>query len=280
MTAQALEEEWFTLDSIEMIEAKEQLYCIAVDSEDKQFLAGHTGIPTHNTEEGKAEDALKGEASMIIGSIARLGRAAGVHLVIATQRPDATIIPGETKANLGVRINCGRSDSNASNMILGNGEGMRIRANPRGRLYVRIYGNGDHGQGFFADTNWIDEYLAEQGLNPDGSPITKPRSQLANVTDFSQFEDGDLDSREGVDNEAIIQRIREEEATRAGFDEEDWGFTDDEPASSAQEEDDSLDAASPDRDRPMLTNGAGAEDRFHRPEEDWDLDDIIEENFN
>src|SRR5699024_5236812 len=144
-----------------------------------------------------AEDALKGEAAMIIGSIARLGRAAGVHLVIATQRPDATLISGETKANLGVRINAGRSDSNASSMILGTGEGTRVRSNPRGRLYLRIFGEGNHGQGFFAEASWIDEYLRSKGLNPDGTPISNKRSKLANVVDMSQFAEGDLDTREG-----------------------------------------------------------------------------------
>ena len=99
-----LDEEWFTIEDIELTESTDKLYCIAVDSPDKQFLIGELGIPTHNTDEGKAEDELKGEAQMIIGSIARLGRAAGVHLTIATQRPDASLIPGETRDNLGVRI--------------------------------------------------------------------------------------------------------------------------------------------------------------------------------
>src|SRR5699024_12048634 len=104
-------DEWFTLDSIEDVESDEKLYCIAVDNPDKQFLIGNINVPTHNNDEGKAEDELRGEASMIIGSIARLGRAAGVPLILATQRPDAKLIPGETKENLHVRINCGQTRS-------------------------------------------------------------------------------------------------------------------------------------------------------------------------
>ena len=245
------------------------------------------------TEEGKAEDELKGEAAMIIGSIARLGRAAGVHLVIATQRPDATIISGETKANLGVRVNCGRTDSNASNMILGTGEGARVKANPRGRLYIRIYGNGDHGQGFFATPDWIDEYLASKGLNPDGSPITQPKSRLANVTDFSSLADADLDEVSGVDNSAVIERIRDEEAhgyMSDGSEDgegDDWGFEDilDDaeadlepgPPSTPQPP-----AANDKLGRPELTNGLGQEDRFSRPEDDWDqeLEDLINDNHS
>lgn len=206
------EEEWFSLDDITPSDNDETLYCISVDAPEKQFLIGdNIAVPTHNTEEGKADDQLKGEAAMIIGSVARLGRAAGVHLVIATQRPDATTISGETKSNLGVRINCGRTDSTASNMILGTGDGVRVRANPKGRLYLRIYGSGNHGQGFFAQQSWIDEWLEKQGKNPDGSPISQKRSRLANVADMSQFEEGDLDSREGVDNSSVIDQIRDEE---------------------------------------------------------------------
>jgi DNA segregation ATPase FtsK/SpoIIIE-like protein len=268
------------------------------------------------TEEGKNEDALKGEAAMIIGSIARLGRAAGVHLVIATQRPDATILSGETKANLGVRINCGRTGSTASSMILDNGEGTRVNSNPKGRLYLRIFGSGDHGQGFFATQDWIDEYLASKGLNPDGSPLSEHRSQLANVTDISKFEDGTLDEQSGIDNSAIIEQIREQEArgvtdvTNDGEEddyegEEEWGFNQDEENKEESEDlNDLLDRISDDDEeetddeeeirptnpppvedklgRPELSIGGPSVDKFKRPEEDWDqsLEDLINENFS
>lgn len=286
--------EWFTLDDITLTETKEKLYCIAVASEDRQFLVGNTGIPTHNTEEGKAEDALKGEASMIIGSIARLGRAAGVHLVIATQRPDATLLAGEVKANLGVRINCGRTDSTASSMILGSGEGARVRANPRGRLYLKIYGEGNHGQGLFANKTWLDEYLASQGLNPDGSPISQPRSKLAKLTNFDDLAEGDLDTREGIDNSATIERIRHEEESSTHPDQEAYGvvesYEDDDYWADDDDDDDfnydDMDITPEPQqefqdDRPMLTNKVDS-NKFHRPEDDWDneLEDLIKENFD
>jgi len=279
------EEEWFTLENIAISDNDETLYCISVDSPDKQFLIGEDiAVPTHNSEEGKAEDELKGEAAMIIGSIARLGRAAGVHLVIATQRPDATIISGETKANLGVRINAGRTDSNASSMILGTSDGTRVKANPRGRLYLRIYGSGNHGQGFFAEQSWIDNYLASQGKNPDGSPISEKRSKLAKVADMSQFEDADLDEREGVDNSTVIEQIRAEESGEefdnlmtddddAESDSDDWGF---------DTEDEAIDEPEEDKlGRPDLASVGGTDmDKFKRPEESWDseLEDLLAEN--
>src|SRR5581483_2391812 len=39
-------------------------------------------------------------ASARLCEIARLGRAAGIHLLCCTQRPDAEAVPGQLKANL------------------------------------------------------------------------------------------------------------------------------------------------------------------------------------
>lgn len=123
-------------------------------------------------EEIKTQNALKAEAQTLIGSIARLGRAAGSHLLVATQRPDASLIPGETRNNLHYRINCGPTGSTASSMILdGSGEGMKVKSNPRGRLYIRVHRRGNHGQGFFAEQEWLDQWLESQGLQQDGTPI-------------------------------------------------------------------------------------------------------------
>ncbi len=50
------------------------------------------------SDEGKERDEMHARCTVLIGSIARLGRAAGVHMMLATQRPDAKVIPGETRA--------------------------------------------------------------------------------------------------------------------------------------------------------------------------------------
>lgn len=242
------------------------------------------------TEQGKADDEAKGEISMMISSIARLGRAAGVHLVLATQRPDATLLPGELKANLGVRVNCGRTDPTASSMILGSGEGSRVKASPKGRIYLSIFGSGNHGQGFFADPAWIDNYLASQGLNPDGTPLTKKRSRLANYEDISSFDGMDLDAREGVDNAAAIERIRQEEEAEelnsSSFGDDDWSITEDDEDDSEEEFDlNNLPSSAPADagggiQAPVLGGKKDSADKWHRPEDDWDneLEDLIRAN--
>ncbi len=62
----------------------------------------------------------KEEAAAIVSNlatIARLGRAFGIHLIVSTQRPDAMVVPGQIKNNLDGRI-CGKADNVLSQIIL------------------------------------------------------------------------------------------------------------------------------------------------------------------
>lgn len=54
-----------------------------------------------------------------IVKIARLGRACGVHLIIATQRPVVSVVTGEIKANIGCRFALQTTSSIDSRNILG-----------------------------------------------------------------------------------------------------------------------------------------------------------------
>ena len=63
------------------------------------------------------EIAVKIESRLSV--IARQGRAFGIHLILATQRPDSTILNGQIKNNINCRI-CGRADNVLSQIILDN----------------------------------------------------------------------------------------------------------------------------------------------------------------
>lgn len=69
------------------------------------------------TDAAKETNALKGEAAEAIGSILRLGRAAGVHLLLAAQRADRAILSGEAQNNLAFKILQGRSEQIERTMI-------------------------------------------------------------------------------------------------------------------------------------------------------------------
>lgn len=73
-------------------------------------LLDKTGLPKE-----KKELVLQIESQLSI--IARQGRAFGIHLILATQRPSADILSGQIRNNIDCRI-CGRADTVLSQIIL------------------------------------------------------------------------------------------------------------------------------------------------------------------
>ena len=64
------------------------------------------------------QSAVSGEIESKISSIAALARAAGIHLIVATQRPSADVITGTIKANLTSRIAFKVPDAMNSRIII------------------------------------------------------------------------------------------------------------------------------------------------------------------
>lgn len=58
----------------------------------------------------------------MLSTLARLGRCAGLSLVLSTQRPDSEVLKGQIKSNIDFRI-CGRADKVLSQIILDNSDG-------------------------------------------------------------------------------------------------------------------------------------------------------------
>lgn len=80
----------------------------------------------------KEQKAITNQIEAKFSTIARLGRAFGIHLIFATQRPDADILKGQIKNNIGYRI-CGRADKVLSQIILDNSEASdKISPNDQG----------------------------------------------------------------------------------------------------------------------------------------------------
>ncbi len=83
-----------------------------------------------------------------LATLSRLGRAFGIHLILATQRPDANILPGQIKNNLDFRV-CGRADNVLSQIILDNTSAAdQIPRDARGRF---ITGDGTVFQAYMLD---------------------------------------------------------------------------------------------------------------------------------
>lgn len=69
----------------------------------------------------KEEKELVAKIEGKLSIIARQGRAFGIHLILATQRPDANILTGQIRNNIDFRV-CGRADNVLSQIILDNTE--------------------------------------------------------------------------------------------------------------------------------------------------------------
>lgn len=69
----------------------------------------------------------KGVVEKFIVKIAQLGRACGIHLIIATQRPTTDVVTGEIKANIGCRFALQTTSGIDSRNILGHNGAEKLR---------------------------------------------------------------------------------------------------------------------------------------------------------
>ena len=85
-------------------------------------------------EELKIYEAIEGK----LNSLARLARATGINLILATQRPDATVIKGQIKNNIGARVSGRMVDKEPSMMVLGSPAATKIPEDAKGRFLFSL----------------------------------------------------------------------------------------------------------------------------------------------
>lgn len=97
----------------------------------------------------KEKKEFVGQIESRLSMIARQGRAFGIHLIFATQRPDANILSGQIRNNINCRV-CGRADNVLSQIILDNTNAAdQIPKDAKGRFLLH---DGTVFQGY-----WLDE---------------------------------------------------------------------------------------------------------------------------
>lgn len=96
----------------------------------------------------KEQKELVSQIESKLAVIARQGRAFGIHLILATQRPDANILSGQIRNNIDCRI-CGRADNVLSQIILDStAAAEQIPKDARGRFLLH---DGTVFQGYLFD---------------------------------------------------------------------------------------------------------------------------------
>ena len=89
--------------------------------------------------------------------IAQIGRKRGIHLVLCTQRPAATLVPSNIKSQLSGRLALRVNDANSSRMILEEGGAQYLQKH--GDM---IYKNGaetERAQGYYISIDELDEIV-------------------------------------------------------------------------------------------------------------------------
>lgn len=150
-------------------------HVIVVDEAAEMFLAGH---------HAKSEEIQN--ARRILSRIARQGRAVGIHLVVATQRPDTKSLDPQVKANL-TGVICFQMMNDASSIaVLGNGRATDLPA-IAGRA---IWKSGI--EMMEVQTPFMSSEKAQEILGPEEETTAEAESDPAPVAANTQEMETDL----------------------------------------------------------------------------------------
>lgn len=147
----------------------------------------------------KSDKKVYEEIEKEMSTLARLARAPGINMILATQRPDAKIIPGQIKNNLPIRISGRMVDTHASEMVLGNTKATEI-GDIRGRFMYNIGSDTFEFQAFAFNDSVLSDGDHQIGGMIRDQVIKVAKSISMNEADESTqvvAEDADLVSMSG-----------------------------------------------------------------------------------
>jgi S-DNA-T family DNA segregation ATPase FtsK/SpoIIIE len=101
------------------------------------------------------------EVEVLIARIAQKARAAGIHLILATQRPDKEVMTGLIKANIPSRIALSVDSAINSRIILDQKGAEKLLG--KGDMLIKTAEDTEilRAQGYFIDASDITQFLGE-----------------------------------------------------------------------------------------------------------------------
>jgi DNA segregation ATPase FtsK/SpoIIIE-like protein len=103
------------------------------------------------------DDEFKRSASEAMQRLAGKARAAGIHLVISTQRPDNTVLPMILRGNLGAKFALRVDTEKNSNIIIDEPGAEKLLG--YGHMIVKFAGEKQYVQSAYMSDEYIDEVL-------------------------------------------------------------------------------------------------------------------------
>ena len=145
--------------------------------------------------------------------LAQMARAAGIHVVMATQRPSVDVITGTIKANFPTRISFQVTSKIDSRTILGE-QGAEQLLGRGDMLYMAGGGKVTRVHGPFVEDSEVEKvtkFLSDQSI-PDYDESITEEPEIFSPNDLSSI-NGNKNSRDELYDEAVALVIRERRAS-------------------------------------------------------------------
>ena len=145
--------------------------------------------------------------------LAQMARAAGIHVVMATQRPSVDVITGTIKANFPTRISFQVTSKVDSRTILGE-QGAEQLLGRGDMLYMVGGGKVTRVHGPFVEDNEVEKvtkFLSDQSI-PDYDETITEEPEILSPNDLTNF-NTNKNSRDELYDEALALVVRERRAS-------------------------------------------------------------------
>ncbi len=146
--------------------------------------------------------------------LAQMARAAGIHVIMATQRPSVDVITGTIKANFPTRISFQVTSKIDSRTILGE-QGAEQLLGQGDMLYMAAGGRITRVHGPFVSDKEVEEvtaHLRAQAV-PDYVEAVTEEDDLEDVPGFSGLAGGNTSTGDGLFDQAVAIVARERKAS-------------------------------------------------------------------